>query len=87
MHSHTLSRVSRGCAALVLVIFVSGCSLFGSKASDRGHGSDTLGRSDVCKRTPSQCMYKGHYEPGEQEYAVQEAKRLNQAESNKMRNW
>jgi hypothetical protein len=30
-------------------------------------------------------MYEGQYEPGERDYAEQEAKRLNQAASDKLR--
>lgn len=62
--------------ALFLVALVSGCSLMGLGASD----SD-----DECKWNRSKCMYEGSYEPGERDYAEEEAKRLNQAASAKLR--
>lgn len=71
----SIQPLSRCVIALFLVVLVSGCSLIGPKASDRG---------DDCKWNRSKCLYDGAYEPGEQDYAVQEAKRLNQAESVRM---
>lgn len=38
-----------------------------------------------CKRNPSSCMYEGSYEPGERDYAEQEAKRLNRASLERLR--
>ena len=73
MSIQTLSRCG---VVLFLVALVSGCSLSGRGASDR---------VDECKWNRSKCLYEGAYEPGEQDYAVQEAKRLNQAESVRMR--
>ncbi|MEO6986773.1 MAG: hypothetical protein ABI155_15680 [Paralcaligenes sp.] len=73
MHIHTLSRCS---IALLLATFVSGCSLTSHKNSDR---------SNECRWNPNSCMYNGAYEPGERGYAEQEAARLNQAESARLR--
>ena len=36
-------------------------------------------------RGGSSCMYNGHYDPGERDYAEQEAQRLNQAEYERLR--
>jgi hypothetical protein len=60
---------------LVLAALVSGCSYLGLGDS---------GRTGPCASDPDSCMYEGHYEPGERDYAVQEAKRLNE---NALRNF
>lgn len=73
MSIQTLSRYG---VALFLVALVSGCSLVGLGGSGRG---------DECKWNRSSCMYEGAYEPGEEGYAEQEAKRLNQAQSVRLR--
>ena len=71
-----IQSFSRCGVALFLVSLVAGCSLSGPKASDR---------DSECKWNRSSCMHEGAYEPGEREYAEQEAKRLNQAASGKLR--
>ncbi|MCK9508786.1 MAG: hypothetical protein M0Q54_10160 [Pigmentiphaga sp.] len=38
-----------------------------------------------CQRDPRSCIYEGKYEPGEREFAEQEARRLNQAEGERLR--
>ncbi|WP_086063011.1 hypothetical protein [Bordetella genomosp. 8] len=40
---------------------------------------------DSCASSRSKCLYKGSYEPGERDYAEQEAKRLNLAELERLR--
>lgn len=42
---------------------------------------------DTDCRTVSRCMYEGAYEPGEREFAEQEAGRLNQDATRKLRRW
>ncbi|MFC0659377.1 hypothetical protein [Eoetvoesiella caeni] len=42
-------------------------------------------RSSDCTWNRSSCLYEGKYEAGEEGYAEQEAKRLNQAQSAKLR--
>lgn len=76
MSIQTLSRCG---VALFLAALVSGCSLIGSGDSGRAN------RSIECTLNSSSCMYDGPYEPGEKGYAEQEAKRLNQAASEKLR--
>lgn len=71
MSVQTLSRLG---VVLFFAILVSGCSLMGSRASDRGGSGE-------CQWNRSSCMYEGQYEPGERDYAEEEAKRLNQAAS------
>lgn len=38
-----------------------------------------------CKVNPSSCMYEGSYEPGEDKYAEQRAKELNQESLRKLK--
>ncbi len=68
---------------LVLAALMSGCSLLGS---DAGPGSPPPGRdAGACQWNRSQCLYEGAYEPGERDYAEQEAKALNRAALEKLR--
>ncbi|TFL13963.1 hypothetical protein CSC67_07230 [Pusillimonas caeni] len=73
MSIQTLSRCG---FVLFFVSLVSGCSLIGSDASDRG---------GECRWNRSSCMYEGRYEPGERDYAEEEAARLNRASSVRLR--
>ncbi|HEU0229392.1 MAG TPA: hypothetical protein VFR20_02370 [Burkholderiaceae bacterium] len=82
MLGRTFSRYG---VAVLLATLVAGCSLFGAKTSKPDGRAKSWGYDSVCKRNPGQCMYKGHYEPGEREYAEQEAKRLNQASLDRLR--
>jgi len=77
----SIQTLNRCGVALFFVALFSGCAVTSPKAgsvkaSDRG-GDCTWNRSS--------CMYEGSYEPGERDYAEQEAKRLNQAASVKLR--
>ncbi|MYN14122.1 hypothetical protein GSY71_13330 [Pusillimonas sp. TS35] len=42
-------------------------------------------RSDECRGNRRKCIYEGNYEAGEEAYAEQEARRLNQAQLAKLR--
>ena len=42
------------------------------------------GGSLKCRINPSSCMHEGSYEPGEEEYAEQEAKDLNREAAGKV---
>ena len=64
--------------ALWLIALVTGCS-------SNGLGSSNIGNE--CTWNRSSCMHEGSYEPGEREYAEQEAKDLNQASSKKLRRY
>lgn len=64
-------------ATLFLAALVSGCSVIGL--------DDSSVRASECERNRSSCMHEGSYEPGEREYAEQEAKDLNRAASQKLR--
>lgn len=69
----SIQILSRFGLSLLLVALVSGCSSAGSE------------RSAKCKWAPSSCMHEGSYEPGEDEYAREEAKDLNREASRKLR--
>lgn len=72
----SIQMLSRWGAALFLIVLTCACTVTHPKASDRGGD---------CKWNRSSCLYEGAYEPGEANYAEQEARRLNQAESVRIR--
>ncbi|WP_459616428.1 hypothetical protein [Bordetella sp. 2513F-2] len=75
MSIRTLSRCG---AALFLAALASGCS--------SGPSSGGVGRLfNECTWNRSGCMYEGPYEPDEEDYAEEEAARLNRAESQRLR--
>ncbi len=84
MSINTLSRCG---AALVLVALISGCSVISPVSSPSARQlTPTPPRvADQCKSSRRSCLYDGAYEPGERAYAEQEAKRLNLAESERLR--
>ena len=64
--------------ALCLAALAAGCS--------SGGGSGTVSRLfNECTWNRSACLYEGQYEADEEEYAEEEAKRLNRAQSIRMR--
>lgn len=64
--------------ALGLAVLLSGCSVLGlGESADPGPGARAS--ESECRQNRSKCMYEGSYEPGERNYAEQEAKRLNKA--------
>ena len=79
----SIQMLSRFGIAACLVALVSGCSFFGHSSDDHGAAA----YSSECRSNPKSCQYEGHYEPGEENYAVQEAKRLNEAQSARLRSW
>ncbi len=48
-------------------------------------GCASTGGSLQCRVSPSSCMHDGSYEPGEEDYAEQEAKDLNREAARKVR--
>lgn len=64
------------CAALLLLALVAGCGA-GGGAADRGR--------DECRWNRSNCMYEGAYEPGEREFAEDDAARLNKEALKRLR--
>jgi hypothetical protein len=69
----SIQLLSRGLVVLSLAACVSGCS-----SSSKSHGSE-------CSWYRSSCIYKGAYEPGEKDYAEDQAQRLNAAEYERLR--
>lgn len=61
---------------LCIVALVGGCSSPPPKE---------LARGNECHLNPGRCIHEGRYEPGEQDYAEQEARRLNEAASRRLR--
>lgn len=73
-------RIVLRCAVpFSLALFVSGC--VGPAPQSRRAVTPT----SECYHNRAACDYEGAYEPGEAGYAEQEAKRLNQAEIQKLR--
>lgn len=67
---------------IALALSLSGCSVLGFDDSDRDSSSSN---GSGCQWNRSSCLYEGAYEPGERDYAEQEAKRLNQAALQRLR--
>ena len=66
----------------LLATLISGCSMFSSSPSPQPRSS---GLFNKCTWDPESCRYEGSYEPGEREYAEDEARRLNQASLDRLR--
>jgi uncharacterized protein YceK len=84
MSVQTLNRCG---VAPFFVALISGCSSVHSPASSgtSGRGVTSNPMEAQCRSNPRSCLYNGQYEPGERDYAEQEAKRLNQLESARLR--
>jgi len=65
--------------ALFFAVLVAGCSSSGPSLTSPSR------LFNACTWNPGGCRYEGAYEPGEREYAEEEAKRLNRAQSVKLR--
>lgn len=71
------------CAGVTFVIaLLAGC---GSSNPGGSGSSAALVRSEECLRNRSQCIYEGSYEKGERAYAEEQARRLNRAQSARLR--
>ncbi|WP_144637324.1 hypothetical protein [Bordetella genomosp. 13] len=82
---------------LILAVSIAGCSTNKPDASSDA-GSDTAASSEAavsdkqaaqeeakCRKNRRSCIFKGSYEPGEEQYAEKEAQRLNKAEAERLR--
>lgn len=67
---------------IALAAALSGCS--GTRHSSSSSSGAPFAVDPSCSRSSS-CMYNGHYDPGERDYAEQEAQRLNEAEYERLR--
>jgi hypothetical protein len=80
-------------APLVASVLVSGCSLTAT-GKDKAVSNATpapaktaaaVSVANECKPNPGKCMYNGSYEPGERQFAEDEAKKLNAAETARLK--
>ena len=71
-----LSRCAMGLASTAVI---AGCS------THDGLNTNAAEVSLQCRLSPSSCLYKGAYEPGEREYAEHEAARLNEEQVDRLR--
>lgn len=69
--------MSRSSAVLGLAALLAACS--------SGGGTHVPKLVNECTWNRSSCMHEGRYEPGEREYAEQEARDLNRASSARLR--
>ncbi|ARP96914.1 hypothetical protein CAL15_22625 [Bordetella genomosp. 13] len=69
---------------LVFATLVSGCSTLGG--SDEPEAAPPSSSVDIqCRLSRSSCIHEGSYEPGERDYAEEEAARRNRAELDRLR--
>lgn len=73
----------RYAVTLLFTVFISGCSISSIKDSFTGYSN--VDHENACTGNRSACIYKGSYEPGERDFAEQEARRLNQASLARLR--
>lgn len=66
-----------------LILMLAGLASACSSSSKSSSSMAVL--TDECSRNRSQCIYEGSYEPGERDYAEEEAKRLNRAQAARLR--
>ncbi|KNE25063.1 MULTISPECIES: hypothetical protein [Achromobacter] len=81
-----IQTLGRPAVALMLAGLVAGCSsiLPGSSEPASAAASERV-VSDNCKFLRSRCIHEGSYDAGERDYAELEARRLNQAELQRLR--
>lgn len=86
MNTSLLIRYGRGAAIVLSVAVLAGCAHGLHRSSSAGHAPDRQDTriSSEC-RLQSTCNYNGQYEPGERDFAEQEARRLNQAQVQRLR--
>jgi hypothetical protein len=92
MHSLIPFPFNRFFAVALLSVLAAGCSSVKTKnepaAADTAKApaiATSPKQDDNCASNRRGCIYKGSYEPGERSYAVEEAKRLNLAELERLR--
>ncbi|MGE8601769.1 Uncharacterised protein [Bordetella trematum] len=79
MSAKTLLRCT---AVLFATVVMAGCS---TKAADVVSSWFSSPPKNDCVSNRKACLYEGAYEPGERQYAEDEARRLNQAELARLR--
>ena len=74
-------------ALLTMALAMAGCSSTKPTAEEKASVTTTTPAraSNECKSNRKQCLHEGSYDVGERAYAEDEAKRLNLAESQRLR--
>ena len=80
----TTQRFALATILIALAAVLSGCSGMRHPSPSSSSSGAPFAVNPSCGRGSS-CMYNGHYDPGEREYAEKEAQRLNQAEYERLR--
>ena len=75
-------RFALAAILFALAFIMSGCSSAPRRSSSSSGAPFSV---DPSCRVGSACMYNGHYDPGERDYAEQEAQRLNEAEYQRLK--
>lgn len=83
----SMTSLGRAVGMVVLSVVIAGCA---SSGTGGGGGVRSLlpaflGGTEDCSNNRRACLYDGAYEPGERQYAEQEARRLNMAELERFR--
>ena len=81
-HIQNLKRIA---IASIITLSVSGCSIFNFGSDSAKLPPPTKSASNPCAFNKSSCMYNGNYEAGERQYAENEARRLNQAQLERLK--
>ena len=76
-----IRALCRCSVVLVLMGLMTACSIGGSDSSS----SASRSFFNECTFSFGGCMYDGPYEPGEEQYAEEEARRLNRAQLERLR--
>lgn len=78
--------LGRSAILLACSAALAACSSGGSSTVGGSSGSSGIPRLfNECAWNRSNCMHEGRYEPGEREYAEQEARDLNRASAARLR--
>lgn len=82
----SMQLLGRSAVVILVGALASGCSSDGAPTSSSAGRALTV-YDDTCKGNRRACIYEGSYEPGERDYAEEEAKRLNRAQAARIRRW
>ncbi|TAN29284.1 MAG: hypothetical protein EPN31_06725 [Castellaniella sp.] len=67
------------------ILFLTGLGLVAGCSTHSGSSRPSGSSYNPCRLNQASCNYNGQYEPGERDYAEQEAKRLNRAEVQRLK--
>lgn len=80
----SIQALSRYGVVFLLAALAAGCSSTNPGASSDEGDARVVSTSLECRWNRSSCIYEGRYEPGERDYAEDEARRLNQASMDRL---